>query len=37
LAIFAGAAFIGSLFLDEPQGHMIEVREDGTIEKIAVH
>ncbi|MEY4517206.1 MAG: hypothetical protein RL180_1552, partial [Pseudomonadota bacterium] len=30
LAIFAGAAFIGSLFLDEPQGHMIEVREDGT-------
>jgi NNP family nitrate/nitrite transporter-like MFS transporter len=37
LACFAGAAFIGSLFLDEPQGHMIEVREDGTIEKIAVH
>lgn len=36
LAVFAGIAFIGSLFLSEPKGHMIEVREDGTIERIAV-
>lgn len=36
LAGFAGIAFAASLFLDEPEGHMIEVREDGSIEKIAV-
>jgi MFS transporter, NNP family, nitrate/nitrite transporter len=36
LAIFAGIAFIGATFLSEPQGHMVEVHEDGTIERIAI-
>ena len=36
LAAFAGLAFIGAIFISEPKGHMIEVREDGTIERIAV-
>lgn len=36
LAIFAGIAFVGSMFLSEPKGHMVEVHEDGTIERIAI-
>ena len=36
LAIFAGIAFIGATFLSEPKGHMVEVHEDGTIERIAI-
>lgn len=37
--VIAGSAVLGFivlLFMDEPQGHMAEVREDGTVELISV-
>jgi len=37
--VIAGTAvlgFITLLFMDEPSGHMAEVREDGTVELISV-
>ncbi len=36
LAAFAAIAFVSAFFLSEPQGHMIEMHEDGTIERIAI-
>lgn len=37
--VIAGTAvlgFVALLFMDEPQGHMAEVREDGTVELISI-
>lgn len=36
LAGTAACAFIGSYFISEPRGHMIEVHPDGRVERIAV-
>ena len=36
LAGTAALAFLGSCFISEPRGHMIEVHADGRIERIAV-
>jgi NNP family nitrate/nitrite transporter-like MFS transporter len=36
LAGTAAVAFVGSFFIAEPRGHMIEVHADGRIERIAV-
>jgi MFS transporter, NNP family, nitrate/nitrite transporter len=36
LAGTAALAFLGSYFINEPRGHMIEVHPDGRVERIAV-
>ena len=36
IAASAGVAFVASLFLEEPQGHMAEVLPDGSVELIEV-
>jgi NNP family nitrate/nitrite transporter-like MFS transporter len=37
--VIAGSAILGLIalaFMEEPQGHMAEVREDGTVELISI-
>ncbi len=36
IALTAVVGFITLLFMEEPQGHMAEVKEDGTVELIRV-
>lgn len=36
IAVTAVVGFITLLFMEEPKGHMVEVREDGTVELIRV-
>ena len=36
IALTAVLGFVTLLFMDEPQGHMAEVREDGSVELISV-
>ena len=36
LAVMSAVAFLGSLFLSEPKGHMIETDEHGNVHLIAV-
>ncbi len=36
IAASAGIAFVASMFLEEPEGHMAEVLPDGTVELIEV-
>ncbi len=36
IAVTAVVGFVALLFMEEPKGHMVEVREDGTVELIRV-
>ena len=36
IALTAVVGFVTLLFMEEPQGHMAEVREDGSVELISV-
>jgi MFS transporter, NNP family, nitrate/nitrite transporter len=37
IAVCSAVVFLAVMFLDEPEGHMVEVLPDGTVQLIEVH